>query len=257
MAKQKKKTAGRPKKEFISHKPKTKIQDRPWRPKKDSHERISPLVGGFVEHAVGDSKKKDLIILLLFLLSFLLFLVSLYFTFIKKNDISPKEPVITPKLPEITNVQTGNITYTSGTLYQNNDNASFTPEQQVLVDFYTAINQMNMENIYNFAEAHLEKSNVFKTYYSTHRLQNFVDIITEPKITISNIEETITNSTNPNIKNYTYTIEYTLASNQQKFTEEWSTVLIFKWDSRKIGKLMCETKWCSTMPFFNPEKYKN
>lgn len=154
--------------------------------------------------------------------------MSLYFTFIKKNDISPKEPVITPKLPEITNVQTGNITYTSGTLYQNNDNASFTPEQQVLVDFYTAINQMNMENIYNFAEAHLEKSNVFKTYYSTHRLQNFVDIITEPKITISNIEETITNSTNPNIKNYTYTIEYTLASNQQKFTEEWSTVLIFK-----------------------------
>ena len=256
MTKQKKKTAWRPKKEFISHKPKAKIQDRPWRPKKDNHERISPVVAGFVEHAVGDSKKKDLIILLLFLLSFLLFLVSLYFTFIKKKNISLDEPIITSKLPEITNVQTGNITYTSGNIYSTNSNTSYTPEQQVIVDFYTAINEMNMESLYNLAEAHLEKSNVFKTYYSTHRLQNFVNMIHAPKITISNIEETITNTTNPNIKYYTYTVEYMLATTQQKFTEEWSTVLIFKGDSRKIGKLMCETKWCSTMPFFNPDKYK-
>jgi hypothetical protein len=33
--------------------------------------------------------------------------------------------------------------------------------------------------------------------------------------------------------------------------------LIYKNDAWKIGKLMCETKWCSTMPFFNPDKYTN
>jgi hypothetical protein len=33
--------------------------------------------------------------------------------------------------------------------------------------------------------------------------------------------------------------------------------LIKKGDERKIWKLLCETKGCSTMPFFNPDKYKN
>jgi hypothetical protein len=47
-----------------------------------------------------------------------------------------------------------------------------------------------------------------------------------------------------------------LVSNQQKFTEERSTTLIKKGDNWRIGKLLCETKGCSTMPFFNPDKYK-
>jgi hypothetical protein len=32
--------------------------------------------------------------------------------------------------------------------------------------------------------------------------------------------------------------------------------LIRKGEDWRIGKLLCETKWCSTMPFFNPDKYK-
>lgn len=67
-----------------------------------------------------DSKKKDLIILLLFLLSFVLFVVSLYFTFMKE-----KTPNLTQdEMAEITNVDTGNIAYNrSGTIGAPAENA--------------------------------------------------------------------------------------------------------------------------------------
>lgn len=129
-------------------------------------------------------------------------------------------------------------------------------QQQIIVDFYQAINAIDTSTLYRLTDARLEQSNVFKTYYTKGWLSKFSEILLEPKIVVTNIQEETTNSTNPDIKNFSYTLEYMIANNQQKFTEERSTVLIKKGDVRRIGKLMCETKGCSTMPFFNPDKYK-
>lgn len=133
---------------------------------------------------------------------------------------------------------------------------SLSAQQQIIVDFYQAVNTIDTVTIHTMTDARLKESNVFKTYYSRNRLSKFSEVILAPKIVVTNIQEEPTSSTNPNIKNFSYTLEYTLASNQQKFTEERSTVLIKKGDEWVIGKLMCETKGCSTMPFFNPDKYK-
>jgi len=211
-----------------------------------------------------------MIILLLFFLSFLLFIVSLYFTFIREKRASD---LTQSEIAEIVNVETGNIDYTppvtsqeTETVVQIPDETAQTPvqpteenlapEQQMIVDFYQAVNAMDMSTLYTLTDAHLESSNVFKTYYSKNRLSKFSATIVAPKIVVKNIQEELTTSSNPDIKNLSYTLEYTLASNQQKFTEERSTVLVKKGDEWRIGKLLCETKGCSTMPFFNPEKYK-
>ena len=204
-----------------------------------------------------------MIILLLFLLSFILFVVSLYFTFMrdKASNLSQSD------IAEIANVETGNIDYSTSTGQVQETTTTttntvqptvqnLTPEQQVIIDFYQAVNSIDTVTIHTMADTHLKQSDVFTTYYSKNRLSKFSNVILAPKIVVTNIHEEPTNSTNPNIKNFSYTLEYMLASTKQKFTEERSTVLIKKGDEWKIGKLMCETKGCSTMPFFNPDKYK-
>ena len=192
----------------------------------------------------------------------------------KAEDLSLSE------ISEIANIETGNINYadineTTQQIPEATEIAeapetttqqvvpptqpviqNLTTQQQVIVDFYQAINAVDMDAVYKITDARLEESNVFKTYYSRRRLTNFNAAILAPKIVVTNIQEVVTTSTNPDIKNFQYTLEYMLANNQQKFTEERSTTLIKKGDDRKIGKIMCETKWCSTMPFFNTEKYK-
>ena len=90
------------------------------------------------------------------------------------------------------------------------------------------MNTVDMDALYTLTDARLEESNVFKTYYSRRWLTNFSEAIIAPKIVVTNIQEVPTTSTNPNIKNFEYTVEYMLASNQQKFTEERSTTLIKK-----------------------------
>lgn len=267
----KKKAPGRPKKEFVSKKPKTAKKAWPGRPRKDKKYRtVTPVVASFVAKSIDNSKKKDLIIFLLFLFSFVLFVVSLYFTFMRDKKA---EDLTSSEISEIANIETGNIDYTTvvdtGLIQeQQNQNTivintaveptlqTLTSEQQMIVDFYQAINTIDMSTIYIMTDARLEESNVFKTYYSRSRLSKFSKVILAPKIVVTNIQEEDNTSNNPNIKNFTYTLEYILVSNQQKFTEERSTVLIKKGDEWRIGKLLCETKWCSTMPFFNPDKYK-
>lgn len=267
-----KKWPGRPKKEFVSQKPTSKIKSWPGRPRKVKKEsitpiqKISPEISSFVAKSVDDSKKKDLIILFLFLFSFVLFVVSLYYTFIK--DTTPIE-----ELGQITNVETGNIDYNIPTtieepevnMYIENSETqevmepiiqSLNEAQQVIVDFYQAVNTVDMDSLYTLTDAHLKSSNVFKTYYSRRWLTNFADALIAPKIVVTNIQEVANSSTNPDVKSFEYTLEYMLVSNQQKFTEERSTTLVKKWDKRNIGKIMCETKWCSRMPFFNTKKYK-
>lgn len=278
MPKNKKKSPGRPKKEFISHKPKTKIKSWPGRPRKDHKystptNQVSPAVAWFVAKSVDESKKKDLIILVLFFLSFILFVVSLYYTFIRDKKVENLSP---SQISEIANIDTGNIDYTTpqqpetwnvsteADLLPSTWSATVEPivqnltvEQQTIVDFYQAINAIDTATVRAMADAHLKDWNVFQTYYSKNRLSKFSETILAPKIIVTNIQEEPTTSTNPNVKNFSYTLEYMLASNNQKFTEERSTVLIQKGTEWKIWQLMCVTKGCSTMPFFNPDKYKN
>lgn len=235
-----------------------------------TNNQISPAIKSAVGKSVDDSKRKDVIILLLFLLSFILFAVSLYVTFMKNKKT---EALSQSEIVEIANIETGNIDYTttatgsiqtSGTAISSiriNEISQATiqnlsTEQQIIVDFYQAINAIDTSTLYRLTDARLEESNVFKTYYTKGWLSKFSEILLEPKIVVTNIQEEPTNSTNPDIKNFSYTLEYMIANNQQKFTEERSTVLIKKGDNRRIGKLLCETKGCSTMPFFNPDKYK-
>jgi hypothetical protein len=194
----------------------------------------------------------------------------------KAEDLTQSE------IAEIANIDVGNIDYTdTETGYVQDDIATsnnnttgivntlqqidttissniqaLTFEQQTIVDFYQAVNMIDLPTIYAMTEAHLESSNVFKTYYSKNRLSKFSAAILAPKIVVTNIKEQATTTINPDIKKFSYTLEYMLASNQQKFTEERSTVLIKKDDTWRIGKLLCETKGCSMMPFFNPDKYK-
>jgi len=169
------------------------------------------------------------------------------------------EDLTSSEISEIANIETGNIDYTTvvdtGLIQeQQNQNTivintaveptlqTLTSEQQMIVDFYQAINTIDMSTIYIMTDARLEESNVFKTYYSRSRLSKFSKVILAPKIVVTNIQEEDNTSNNPNIKNFTYTLEYILVSNQQKFTEERSTVLIKKGDEWRIGKLLCETK---------------
>lgn len=270
MIKNKKKSPGRPKKEFVSKKPKTAPKSWPGRPRKQHPSTVkkqhpSPAVVWFVERSVDNSKKKDLIILMLFIFSFILFVVSLYFTFVRDKKVEE----LSQDIAEIANIETGNINYTKPDTDSVSVSETYTDtptiqqviqdltlEKQTIVDFYQAVNSIDTVTVHTMVDARLKESNVFKTYYSKNWLSKFSEAIVAPKVVVTNIQETPTNSINPNIKNFSYTLEYMLASNKQKITEERSTVLIKKGDIRKIGKLLCETKGCSTMPFFNPDKYK-
>ena len=191
----------------------------------------------------------------------------------KKSDTLSQSSVA-----EITNVDTGNIDYTTmntGSSIQEDETSETTgtippvqqaipattyqptsAEQQLLMNFYHAVNTLDTTTIYNMADTHLKQSNVFQTYYSKNWLSKFSAVVLAPKIVVSNIQEKPNTTSNPSIKNVSYTIEYTIVKNQQKFTEERSMVLVSKDNIWKIGKLLCETKGCSTMPFFNPDKYK-
>jgi len=163
------------------------------------------------------------------------------------------------ELAQITNIETGNIDYNVDTTIEEPEVKvtienpqtqetltptvqSLTEEQKIIVDFYQAINTVDMDTIYKLTDARLEESNVFKTYYSRRWLTNFNEAIVAPKVVVTNIQEIETTSTNPDIKAFAYTIEYMIASNQQKFTEERLTTLIKKGGERKVGKIMCETK---------------
>ncbi len=272
MPKNKKKSPGRPKKEFVSKKPKSPVKQGPGRPRKHelpqvSIQQVAPAVSSFVAESVDTSKRKDIIILILFLLSFLLFVCSLYFTITKQDrNTTPSSS----NTPEITNIDTGNIKYSnmqpwaqeeptiaeSAGAIAPQENKAIDAQQQTIMDFYKAINGIDMKSIYTLTDARLEESSVFKTYFSRNRLTKFSSVIVDPKVTVSDIQEKTTATSNPDIKEYTYTVDYVLAKNQQRYTEARTMVIIKKGDNRRIGKIVCETKGCSTMPFFNPDKYK-
>ncbi|MEI7918965.1 MAG: hypothetical protein WCH65_01800 [bacterium] len=175
----------------------------------------------------------------------MLFVVSLYFTFIKEKKLPQLSQ---SEISEIANIETGNIEYTTPpkqTIQTTTTGGTIHPlsaEQQTIVDFYSAVNALDISTMYKMVDTPLTQSNVFKTYYSKNWLSKFSETTNPQKIVVTNIQEVQTTSTNPNVKKYSYTIEYILSATNQKFTEERSTLLIKKNDSWKIGKLLCEIK---------------
>jgi len=117
------------------------------------------------------------------------------------------------------------------------------------------MNALDVVTLNAMTDSHLKQSNEFITYYSTNRLNKFFSILSSSKVMVSNVQERASTSKNPGVKEFTYTLTYSLLSNQ-KFIENRSAVLILRGDTYKVWKLMCDTVKCSTLPFFNPDKYK-
>jgi Tfp pilus assembly protein PilN len=131
----KKKGPGRPQKKFIPT-PKEKKAG-PGRPKKqvkiyDSVATSNPSFKGFVTTNILHAPKKDNIILLMFVLSLLLFLFSLYVAVLRdQKRIEGQQTIATmdTELP-VVNIQTGNIPYQEETTAQPSPQVEIATPQQ-------------------------------------------------------------------------------------------------------------------------------
>lgn len=194
---------------------------------------------------INNFKKKDNIILILFIFSFLLFIFSIYISFFNWNKNNSNLNFDIQK--NIENIQTWNnlkvITSTNV--------VKLSPQKQLIIDFYSAINANNFWNLSNMLTKNLKSSNVFRTYYNTRWLSAFLWWIKNNVVYLTWIQETQLNTNQTQIN---YILNYKLLNSDQEFFENW-TVVVVQQNWYKIGKIMCDTKWCSKMPFFNPTKY--
>jgi len=223
----------RPTKSFVSKKPKIK-RDGPWRPKK--HEQ--PILPEIPEKK--ENKIKDTIILTLFVLSFFIFWFSIYIN--QKN--TPIETNIEKQevITEIweTNINTAKISNQTGAIIE--DEKSI-----ILLKIYWYLQESKIDEIYWYIDNTLKQSSTFKTYFSRSRLQRFIDNIDDKSL---KIEETKIDNESWKV---TYKVSYSIKN--IIFVEERETNFITRDNEQKIAKIMCITKGCSKMPFFNPGKY--
>ncbi len=241
---------GRPPKKFISKKPEIK-RDKPGRPKK--HEKvILPLIP-----EKKDNKTKDMIIRILFVISFLVFGFSVYVS--QKENIqwrlSRRDNTTTTQTQIETAEPTQEIITTNNESVQT-ENTQQNPveitiekdEKQILLEqIYQAISSANFDELYKYTDTSLKQSSIFKTYFSRNWLQRFINNIDNQNIAIKIIE--INEAESKALYKITYSVKNT------QFIEERETKFVTKDNEQKIAKIMCITKWCSTMPFFNPGKY--
>ncbi len=257
MPNKKKSGPWRPKKVFIP-KPKAK-KSGPGRPKKEIKEYIiTPKKGvrGFISTNILHAPRKDNIILLLFVLSLLVFLFSLYVVILKGQQTVEKQ-LIRNTTP-VVNVASGNIPFTEDKVVETTGTTVVTtPEvidtSNVIPAFYDAFNQKDVKTLYALTDKRLNTTNMFITYFTTNRLTRFLGGVVGG-VKVSNIQMKVLPTKSTNAQEMTYTISYQLKNNQT-YSEDRSATLIEKNGAYKIGKLMCETTGCSQMPFFNPGKY--
>jgi len=247
-----KKSRGRPKTAFVSKKPKIK-QSGPWRPKKIQEILdITETKPQFANKRLtaNDSKKKDAVILAMFILSLVLFTASLFFS--QKKDVIDTEQIEQPienEIAPITEETTGEAVITEETW------AAITGIQEtlsianpLLSDFYAALNNGTINQIYPNITANLKASKLFKVYFSKTRTQRFLKNLNTGWVEISDIQSD--NKENPT---FTYTVSYTLQDG--KAFEEKRSMQILDKEVPQIAKMMCINTGCSTFPFFNPGKY--
>lgn len=221
---------GRPKKEFkLKH-------------KRISQDNLSPIIHEIPRsHKIKDSSNRDRSILYLFIFSVVLFIFSIGISIMKKDRLEQfKEPLLQEKEKEEIEIII-------------EEKPEETNVSQYILDFYESINTKNIDSMNKIVDTTLRNWNTFRTYFNTKRISRFIDNLTETKITVSNLEE-IPNE-NENIKNYTFTIEYTLTTDNETYLENRSMTVSKRWEEHKISKIMCDTTGCSRMPFFNPWKY--
>ncbi len=228
-----------------------------------------------VDEKVAREKKKDTIILLLFLFSVLLFVFSILSSFLqnKKDALLNIKPVIKQEkvvnkiltwIIESNNINSGNTlpitNQVSNTWTLSQENINTNPERKVtqawqaILDFYDAFNAKDIQKLNGIADTHLRSSSVFKTYFNLNWISKFLLGINQSKVFVLGIVET-EDVLKANIKNIEYSITYRVNNVSDKFVEQRSATLIQRWEEWKIGKIMCVTPWCSQMPFFNPTKY--
>ncbi len=256
MPNKKKSGPWRPPKAFIP-KPKQK-KSGPWRPKKEKKPYELPNkrqgIGWFIRTNILEAPKKDNIILLLFVLSLLIFLVSLYVVILKGQQNIKAQ--LDQYDDTIVNVQSGNIPF-SATVDQKTGAIGETKEvidtKEIITAFYDAFNQKDIKTMYVLTDKRLNETNMYITYFTTNWLTKFLWWLLW-WVQVSDVEMTVLPAKSTEVQEMNYKLQYTL-KNGEVFTEQWSALLIKRWESYKIGKLMCETTGCSQMPFFNPGKY--
>jgi len=248
-----KKSRGRPKTAFVSKKPKIK-QSGPWRPKRIQEILDIPETKPQFANkrlTANDSKKKDAVILAMFVLSLVLFTASLFFS--QKKDVIDTEQIndqpIENEIDPITEETTGEAvtieeTWTVITGIQETISVS----NPLLSDFYTALNNGTISQIYPNITTNLKASKLFKVYFSKTRTQRFLKNLNTGWVEISNIQSD--NKENPTL---TYTVSYVLQDG--KAFEETRRMQILDKEVPQIAKMMCINTGCSTFPFFNPGKY--
>lgn len=228
-----------------------------------------------VDEKVAREKKKDTIILLLFIFSVLLFIFSILTSFLqkKKNELMWIRPIMKQEqtvkintwITEITgnvlntwnNIQTGNQVVNTWIVQWNensNPERKVTEAWQTILNFYDALNTKDIQTLNSIADVHLRSSSVFKTYFNLNWINKFLWLISQNKIFVLGIVEK-EDELKPNISNIDYSVTYRINWFEEKFVEQRSATLIKRWEDWKIWKIMCVTPWCSLMPFFNPGKY--
>ena len=252
-----KKTRGRPKKEFISRKPKIK-KDGPGRPRKIIKEEKRPEI----IHPIGipskqEDTKKDRFILWMFVFSLIIFTVSLYFAQKKQaleianNDWTGTEISINTGNIDTWTINTGIVNTwiidESGTIWKTTTNIDST-ESQIIKKFYDAFKNWSIATLSWSIDQSLRSSRLFTVFFSKKWSQRFLNNLNAEWLKIW--EVTSDWNTNPTL---TYTISYAL-QNGQSFEETRQTSIV-NTPTQKITKMMCINTGCSKLPFFNPGKY--
>lgn len=139
----------------------------------------------------------------------------------------------------------------------NNKDTNISPsdiEDSVLNNFYEKIALWEVDDASNMVDLYLKKTNTYQNYYTNPRINEFIKIIDNDSFRVKNIEKLSNNINKPNNEYYRYTLSYSIKNTL--FEEQWEATIINRNGNKQIWRLECVSKWCSTMPFFNPEKYK-
>ena len=173
--------------------------------------------------------KKDNIILLLFALSLLIFLFSLYVVVLKDQQTAEKQ-LIRDTTPTV-NVASGNIPFTENKVTETTGTTTITtdapiPTNTVIPTFYDAFNQKDTKTMFTLTDSHLNTTNMFITYFTTNRLTKFLGGTTDG-VKVSNVQMKILPAKSTEVQEMTYTISYTLKDGKS-FSENRSAVLIKK-----------------------------
>lgn len=233
----------RPPKAFISKKIHVK-REKPGRPKKIEKIQLPEIP------EKKENKTKDLIILVLFCISAVVFGFSIYVSQRKTEaNITKKQTIITNT---ILSWEILSWEILSWDIQKEQDQEPIKPNQEdvnslILKNIYTSIEQQLFDEVYPYIDNSLKQTSTFKTYFSKNRLQRFITNIDNKNIDIEIIKST--QEENKVMYKLTYSIKSVI------FREEREALFTTKNNEKKITKIMCTTKGCSTMPFFNPGKY--